>query len=91
MIYTPARAQAKSELMMQVAISLAGQKIYQGPWQPTGPLVVRENALGLDIGGQFKIAMQPGIYELTLSVKDSKSKQPAEKSVMFAVEPGPRN
>ncbi|HWN99408.1 MAG TPA: VWA domain-containing protein [Blastocatellia bacterium] len=91
MIYTPAREQAKSELMMQVAISRAGEKIYQGPWQPIGPLVVKENALGLDIGGQFKLAAPPGIYELTLSVKDSKSKEPAEKSVMFAVEQASRN
>jgi hypothetical protein len=42
----------------------------------------------LVIGGQLSLGKtQPGIYELRVSVKDSKMKRPAQRSVAFGIEP----
>lgn len=72
--------------MMQLAIGRGEEKIYQGQWQPLAPLVVKKDRVGIEIGGQFKLALPPGVYELTIAVKDPKSKQPIERTVVFAVE-----
>jgi hypothetical protein len=40
------------------------------------------------IGGQFTLRnIQPGIYDLLLSLKDSKMKRPVQRSVSFGIDP----
>lgn len=87
MIYTgAAEAQADSDLSLRLSISLDDKEIYQGPWDAIGPLVIKKDRMGTDAGGQFKISLPPGTYKLTIAVKNSKSRQPAQATVHFAVE-----
>lgn len=82
--YTP--AQTESELVMQLSIGRGDKTVFQSPWQPLAPLVVKRDRDGIDIGGQFKLSLQPGLYELGIAVKDSKSKRPVQQTVAFTVE-----
>jgi hypothetical protein len=88
MIYNPpAPTQSESELVMQLSIGRGNQSIYQSQWQPIAPLVVKKDRTGIDIRGQFKLSLPPGLYELAVAVKDSKSKWPVQRTVAFTVEP----
>ncbi len=88
MIYdAPAQAQSDSEMVMQLSLSRGEQTVYQGQWQPLAPLVVKKDGFGVQIGGQFKLSLQPGVYALVIAVKDSRSKRPVQETVAFAVEP----
>jgi VWFA-related protein len=87
MVYNaPSEAQAESDLNFRLSISCDGKEIFQGPWQPLAPLIIKRESIGIDIGGQFKIALPKGLYELTIAVKHSKSRQPLQAAVPFAVE-----
>ena len=88
MIYNaPAQAQSDSEMVMQLSLSRGEQTVYQGQWQPLAPLVVKKDGIGIQIGGQFKLKLQPGVYALVIAVKDSRSRRPVQETVAFAVEP----
>jgi hypothetical protein len=88
MIYNaPAQAQRDSEMVMQLSLSRGEQTVYQGQWQPLAPLVVKKDGIGIQIGGQFKLSLQPGVYALVIAVKDSRSRRPVQETVAFAVEP----
>lgn len=88
MIYnaTP-QTQSNSEMVMQLSINHDGQAIYQSEWQPLAALVVKKDKTGIDIGGQFKLSLRPGIYELAIAVKDSKPRGQVQRTVAFTVEP----
>lgn len=88
MIYNaPTRTQSESDMVMQLSVSRGDQTIYQAQWQPLAPLVVKKDRTGIDIGGQFKLSLQPGVYELAIAIKDSRSKRPIQQTVAFIVEP----
>ena len=88
MIYNPpSPTQSESELVMQLSITRGDQAIYQSQWQALAPLVVKRDKTGIDIGGQFKLSLQPGLYELAIAIKGSKSKRPVQRTVAFTVEP----
>ena len=88
MIYNaPAQAQSDSGMVMQLSLSRGEQTVYQGQWQPIAPLVVKKDGSGIQIGGQFKLSLQPGVYALVIAVKDSRSRRPVQETVAFAVEP----
>jgi hypothetical protein len=75
------------DLNFRLSISRDGGEIFQGPWQPLAPLIIKRESIGIDVGGQFKVGLPKGMYELTIAVKHTKSKQPLQATVPFAVEP----
>jgi hypothetical protein len=88
MVYhAPGEPQTESDLNLRLSISHDGKEVFQGSWQPLAPLIIKRESIGIDIGGQFKLTLPKGVYELTIAVKHSKSKQPLQESVPFAVEP----
>jgi hypothetical protein len=88
MVYNaPGETQTEADLNFRLSISRDGKEIFQGPWQSLAPLIIKRESIGIDIGGQFKLAVPKGMYELTIAVKHSKSRQPLQATVPFAVEP----
>jgi hypothetical protein len=80
--------QNESAAMMQIEILKDEQPLVSLPWQPVSTRMLGRDAKGLVIGGQLSLGKtQPGIYELRVSVKDSKMKRPAQRSVAFGIEP----
>ena len=54
--------------------------------QPVTSRVIGRDKKGIEIGGQLALTLQPGVYELRITVSDSKSKQTAKRTVAFAME-----
>ena len=75
-----------SDLKMQWEIAGSSKVIHQTEWQPVTSRIVGRDKRGIEIGGQLNLPLAPGIYELRISVSDSKSKQTAQRTVVFAVE-----
>jgi VWFA-related protein len=83
MIYN---ARGESDLTMQWEIAEAGKVIHRTEWQPVASRLIGRDKKGIEIGGQLKLTLQPGLYELRISVTDSKSKQTAQRTVAFAID-----
>ena len=83
MIYN---ARDESDLKMQWELAEAGNVIHQTEWQPVTSRVIGRDKKGIEIGGKLSVTLRPGLYELRISVIDSKSKQPAQRTVAFAIE-----
>jgi VWFA-related protein len=86
-LYNAAPAAADDDLLMQLEIIQNDRAIYQSPWQPASRWVVKKGGKGIDLGGQMKLGLKAGLYELRVSVKQSRTKQTAQRSVVFEVEP----
>lgn len=59
---------------MQWEITEAGKVIHKTEWQPVTSRVIGRDKKGIEIGGQLALALQSGVYELRITVSDSKSK-----------------
>jgi hypothetical protein len=73
---------------MQIEILKDEKAIIRVPWQAASSRQLGKDAKGLAIGGQLALQqMQPGIYDLRVSVKSQKMKRPVQRSVAFGIEP----
>ncbi|MFY9574866.1 MAG: VWA domain-containing protein [Blastocatellia bacterium] len=79
-------ALGESDLRMQWEIAEAGKVIHMTEWQPVTSRVIGRYKRGIEIGGQLALTLQPGVYELRITVSDSKSRQTANRTVAFAIE-----
>ena len=75
-----------SDLKMQWEITESGKVIHQTEWQPVPSRIIGRDKKGIEIGGQLSLDLQPGIYELRISITDSKAKQTAQRTSVFAIE-----
>ncbi len=79
-------SRGESDLSMQWEIAEAGKVLHKTDWQPVTTRVIGRDKKGLEIGGQLALTLQPGVYELRITVSDSKSRQKATRTVAFAIE-----
>jgi hypothetical protein len=87
-LYNAANDNAEADAVMQIEILQDEKPILTIPWQPVTTRQLGKDAKGLVIGGQFAMQkVQPGIYDLRVSVKDPKMKRPVQRSVAFGIEP----
>jgi VWFA-related protein len=84
-------APADSGLSLQLDLRQGDKTLHTGPWQSAAPLVVARDARGVEVGGQLRVTLPPGLYELGLSVRDDRRKQTVRGSAPFAVEPAHSN
>ena len=71
---------------MQWEIAELGKVIHRTEWQPVASRLIGRDKKGIEVGGQLALKLPPGVYELRISVTDSRSKQKAQRSVTFAIE-----
>jgi VWFA-related protein len=79
-------ARGESDLKMQWDIAESGKVIHQTEPQPVTSRVIGRDKKGLEIGGRLALSLQPGVYELRITISDSKSRQTAKRTVAFAIE-----
>jgi hypothetical protein len=79
-------SRGESDLRMQWEIAEAGKVIHKTEWQPVTSRLIGRDKRGIEIGGQLALTLQPGVYELRISVSDSKSRQTANRTIAFAIE-----
>lgn len=81
-------AKKASEAMIKPAIRQEDQLIYEGEWQPLASRLIRSDKKGIEAGGQIALnKVQPGIYQLSILVKGSKSGTKSQQIIVFGVEP----
>jgi hypothetical protein len=85
MIYSEPSSNPESELVMQRQLLREGRVIYQSPQESIASRIVRREKKGLSIAGQLKLDLEPGIYELLISITDPKKKETVRKSVTFGI------
>ena len=78
-------AQATGDLKLKVEILESGANAYEGSWQPLAPRIVRSDGVGLEIGGQLRMEVGPGIYTLHITVRDPKSNKEAQQTIAFEI------
>lgn len=80
--------QTRDDLLMQTQFIQSDRQIFQSQWRAVTSRAVENGKKGLHVSEQFKLNnVNPGIYELRVTVKDPKSKKPVERGVLFGVEP----
>jgi VWFA-related protein len=84
-VYNTSQGETDKEANMQVAIVRDTQVIYQGKWAPLKSNLLQQGKKGMLVGVQIKVAIDPGIYELQITVQDPKSKKPIQQSTLFEV------
>ena len=76
------------DLLIRPEIFQGEEAIYQGEFQPLTSRVIRSDKKGIEAGGQIELGkLQPGIYELRIAIKESKSKKTNRQTVIFGIEP----
>jgi hypothetical protein len=87
-LYNVAADRPETDTVMQIDIMQDEKSITSIPWQPANTRLFGKDAKGLLIGGQFALQkIQPGIYDLRVSVKNSRMKKTIQCSVAFGIEP----
>ena len=77
----------ENELLIRPEIFQGEEAIYQGEYQPLSSRVIRADKKGIEAGGQIDLGkLAPGIYELRIAIKESRSRQ-TRQSVVFGIEP----
>jgi hypothetical protein len=80
------KATAEPALEYQVELIRSGKPIVQGDWWPVPS--VEQDGKGISLNGKINLAgMSPGIYELRVTLKDSRSKQSAQRTTLFGIGP----
>jgi hypothetical protein len=85
MAYNVRPDEAGQEARMQMAILQAGKVISQGEWKPLRVNLVAQGKKGQLIGSQIRVALEPGLYELQITVQDPKAKKSIQRSALFEV------
>jgi VWFA-related protein len=87
-LYNAANDKDEADAVMQIEILKDEKPILTIPWQPVATRQLGKDAKGLVVGGQLAMRnLQPGIYDLRVSVKSPKMKRPVQHSVAFGIEP----
>jgi VWFA-related protein len=74
-------------LLMQVEIFKDQNQIYTSAWKTVSSCMIGSNENSIEIASQIVLKdMEPGVYELRVAIKDPRSKQAAQKSMMFEIE-----
>jgi VWFA-related protein len=83
----PSDRQVISSLQLKVDVLQSGASVYEGRWQPLAARIIRSDKLGIEIGGQLKMEMPPGIYTLRLSVRGVGSNETALATIDLELAP----
>lgn len=75
------------DLKMQVEIFDGQERIYKSEWVPVSLPMIGRNKKGVEVAEHIMLdKVPPGLYELRVTVADPKSKQIAQRAVIFEVD-----
>jgi VWFA-related protein len=84
MLYNAASS-AGGDFTIQSEISQNEKVIYQSEPQSVASRTIGRDSKGIEIGGRLSLALEPGVYELRVAVRD-KSNRELRRSIDFLVE-----
>jgi hypothetical protein len=78
---------AETDAQLQIELWQDDQRLSLIAWQPAKDRLIANDARSLIVGGTLNASnLQPGLYELRVSVKNAKQKRPVERVAAFGVE-----
>jgi hypothetical protein len=83
LVYNAASSIA-SDLTLQSELVLNEKVIYESEPQPASSRMMGKDNKGIEIGGQLKLNLDPGFYELRIALKD-KANHEFHRTVDFLV------
>jgi len=60
--------------------------VFEGKWNPVASRNIRRDKMGVELGGEVMLALDPGIYELRVTVRGGKSKKTVEQTAIIEIE-----
>ena len=75
-----------SEPVIQTEIFQDGTAVFNSGWSALDSRTLSKDEKRTEAAGQLNLALQPGAYELRITIKDPGSKQTAQKTIMFGVD-----
>ncbi len=75
-----------ADLVLQSEIVQDEKIMFKSDWQPVTGRIIKQGKKGLEIGGMIELGLEPGIYEIRITVKDLKSKKTLQQASLIGVE-----
>ena len=85
MVYPAPSREQEAGLLIRREIRKGGEVVYQSPQEPIASRVTGREKKGISIGGKIQVGMEPGIFELRISITDPKKKKTTQQSVTFGI------
>jgi VWFA-related protein len=86
-IYPGSKNQSGTDLQMQIEVTQNDKPVYQGQWGAVESRAVEKDNKGIEVGGSLTLkGMNPGVYELRITVKSPNSKKPVQRVAAFGLE-----
>jgi VWFA-related protein len=85
-LYNAARDLPAGGFSLRVEVLQSGAAVYEGPWQPVDSKIIRSDQLGIEIGGQIRMQMPPGVYTLRITLRNQKSNQTVRQTTDLELE-----
>lgn len=60
--------------------------VFEGKWNPVSARAIRRGKAGVEIGGEVMLGLDPGIYEMRITVRGGKSKKTVEQTALIEIE-----
>jgi len=86
MAYNLSGNRERAEPVIQTEILQDGKAVFNSGWSALASRTLSKDDKRTEAAGQLNLALQPGAYELRITIKDPGSKQTAQKSIMFGVD-----
>ncbi|PYP84603.1 MAG: hypothetical protein DMF61_19595 [Blastocatellia bacterium AA13] len=86
MAYNLSANHNRAEPVIQTEIFQDGTAVFNSGWSALASRTLSKDEKRTEAAGQLNLALQPGAYELRITVKDPGSKQTAQKTIMFGVD-----
>jgi len=71
---------------LKVEVLNGDKPVYSGA-EPLSSRIIRKDSKGIEVGGDLRLAMEPGIYTLQIGVKGPKAKKPVYQTTDFEIKP----
>jgi VWFA-related protein len=86
-VYNAQASGGRGALVLQSEITAAGRSVYRSDWQPLETRAVGRDSKGVETAGHIAMELEPGVYELRITVKEENKDRTVTQSVLFGVEP----
>jgi len=73
------------DLQLKVEVLESEAVVYEGAWEPLSGRIVRSDAIGMEIGGQLRMSVPPGIYSLRVTIRDPKSDKTVQQTIVLEI------
>ncbi len=64
-------SKSDANALLKVEVLNSSEVVYDGHWQPLNGKIIRKDSVGIELGGEVRMASEPGVYTLRITIKDA--------------------